>query len=146
VPTEDIPIYLGFTAGTFVLASAGWFCWTGRWRGWTRSPSFHDPICPLGFPSFGGLFLFLAAMPLHGLGGEGPVATVGEVLGAVGLLSMIVGFVGVMLTLDPHGTYRRKPNGSVLTRFFFPRWYHEHLKARHGGGAGNEQRPAVGRG
>ncbi len=66
------------------------------------------------------------------VGSHDPPAIVGIFFG-LGLALGAWGMVGAIVTMGPAETYRRKPNGTWVTRLFLPRWYHEYLRDTFGG-------------
>jgi hypothetical protein len=117
-----------------VLAAVpGWLAWTGRYRGWGRRGGLIDPWTPmLLFLGIGWAVIFASFLIGLLVGSEEPPALAGIIFG-LGLVTTFWGLVGSIVTMGPGDTYRKKPNGTWVTRLFLPRWYHEYLRDTFGG-------------
>lgn len=116
----------------------GWLCWTGRWRGWLRVPTFLDALWPFGL-WFGGVFsLTMLGVVLGYIGGEllDETSQLGSVLLAIASPLFLTVFLLLPLLLAAgnllfiEDTYRKKPNGTRTARLLLPRWYREELQER----------------
>lgn len=116
-----------------LVAAPGWSAWTGRYRGWGRRGGLIDPWMPMLLFFGVGWVLMCVSFLMAALDGSGePPAIVGIVFG-LGFVVGWWGLVGSIVTMGPADTYRKKPNGTWVTRLFLPRWYHEYLRDTFGG-------------
>ncbi|MCC5947798.1 MAG: hypothetical protein JJT89_05010 [Nitriliruptoraceae bacterium] len=130
---SDLLTVLGVLLLGLVLALPGWLAWTGRYRAWGRSGGLVAPYTPMMLPMGGGLALLMVATLIGTTGGPDGESLIADVLFLAGLVAMLFGVVGAIATMGPGDTYRKKPNGTFVTRLFLPRWYHEYLRDTFGG-------------
>jgi hypothetical protein len=132
----DELVVAGLMLGGLLAAVPGWLAWTGRYRGWGRRGGLIDPWMPLLLFMGVGWILMFASFLMAALAGsdEPPAVTaIGAILLLLGLALIFWGMIGSIVTMGPADTYRKKPNGTWVTRLFLPRWYHEYLRDTFGG-------------
>lgn len=132
VPEEAMVLLL--MLGGVAIAVVGWLAWTGRYRGWGRRGGLIDPWTPmLLFMGAGFTLMFGTAfvgMQIDYV--DQPPATLALLFG-LGLVVVFWGILGAIVTMGPGDTYRKRPDGTWVTRLFLPRWYHEYLRDTFGG-------------
>lgn len=132
---DAVPLF-GLMLAGLITAWVGWLAWTGRYRGWGRRGGLIDTWTPmLLFAGTGWFLMFTAFLIYAATGSDRPPLAValGVSLFGPGLLLALWGMIGAVLTMGPAETYRKKPNGTWVTRLFLPRWYHEYLRDTFGG-------------